>query len=460
MGVISDHLREKVYHQLNAYEEGFLDTYSPIASSGKTLSYSLTCPQCKVPKAAFYYPGSGWINCHRKNNCGIGTTVFDAIQMSTGGTNAEIFKLLCDATGSYLETDDAPGVAADSPRFIRKSVSAILQGFLWKSDESLTYLRSRSLSDEDIRSLGIGYYPSESEVRKELSSAGVDIPTAEQWMLIQPSTAASTQKKRWMLDRRIVGLWDQADGTVRLWGRTLVEGDGPKYYFSPGLDKSQPYGWRGGSTRLPIVVEGTFDRDSLALMGFNSLAIGGAGINAAQALFLAEHKVLDLIHMIDGDRAGREGAYRTITNCEPLGITTYIATTPEGADDVDALRQAGKKDDVEQIIGRSVLGGEYIAFMALLALDKGGPKSGAAVREAIKIKQTLTLPSQLAFEKVFNAYGLGQDDVEGGAIRTALHLHEAGMGKEAITQRLAETHGITITIGNVEHPPKSESSNG
>jgi hypothetical protein len=373
--------------------------------------------------------------------------LFDLIQDSTGKSNGEVFKMLCDAADEYLEDDRDKGRAPNSPRHVKSSIVNILQGFLWKNAEALGYLRSRSLSDEEIKSLGYGYYPSESAVRKALEVAGVDIPTAEEWMLIQ-SAKDKEVRSVWQFAGRIVGFWGQPDGSVRLWGRTLTEGKGPKYYFSPGLDKSQPYGWHGGSSRLPIVVEGVFDRDSLRLMGFNSHAIGGAGVNAGQAEFLAAHNVVDLIHMTDGDRAGREGAYRTITNCEPLGITTYIATIPDGCDDVDALRQAGKPEVVEENINRSVLGGEYIAYMALVALYKNGPKAGTAVRDALRIKQSLTPASQIAFEKVFSAYGLTQEDTEGGAIRAALHLHEVGMDKDSITRRLAETYGITITIGS------------
>jgi DNA primase len=450
-GKLSEFLHNDVYPRIDAAEAGLLDEFNPKLSSGRG-AYALTCPLCKKPREAYYYPGSVMIHCHRKNNCGQPTRLWDAIQESTKLDNSGMVRRLCDVAGvpapnagNKAEREQFKGAS-----FLTEAIKRITRDALIQSPDGMNYLLSeRRFAKEDLQLIGLGFYPSDQYIRDALSKEGCDLKMAEEWGLVL-SDEEKLQKKRSLFSNRVVGFWKQIDGSIRLWSRAIVDDGLPKYLFARGTDKSQPYGWSGGSARNPLVVEGTLDRESLVLMGYNSLAIGQAGVNAAQAAFFAKHGVYELTHMTDGDRAGLRGGMDTIRNCEPIGITVYLAVLPEGADDADKLRAGGKKAVAAALINGAITAGEFLARKLLLALDRGGPNVAQFTREVLQVRADLTPASALQFDRVFLRYGLQPIPVKAAGLRLAANLVVQGFDDQQIERRVRESLGLKLNLAQKE----------
>lgn len=446
MSELTDFLHDSVYPRMDAAESGLLDTFSPnINGRSSRASYSLTCPNCGRPKRAFYYPGSAFINCNRRDECGEPTHLWNAIQQSTGLNNKDLLAQLCQLTGATPPQRQNADLPKGAPA-LAEIVKRITREALFSTPDALAYLTNeRGLTTSQIEQIGIGYYPHDTYLRKALAEAGCDLLVAEEWSILQREEDRKAGKN-WPMNGRIVGFWRQKDGSLRLWGRTTAKEGNPKYYFSVGTDKTQPYGWAGGSVRNPIVVEGTMDRDSLTLMGHNSLAIGGAGVNAAQAAFFAERGVREITHMIDGDRAGVRGAVSTMKNCEPLGVMVYVAQVPDGMDDPDKMRQKGQFTQIKAVIDNAIPGGEFLAQQALRAIDEGGPHLGQAIREVMHIHTQLTTANRLAYDRAFLLLGLQPIDPMASALRLAANLAEQGFNESLIARRVSDLYGLELHL--------------
>lgn len=445
MGKTMDFVHESVYPNIDAAEAGLLDAYKPHPNRSGILYYTLACPECDK-RRAYYYPGSSTVQCNRIKNCS-STPLWSAIQKSAGLSNKDLLHTIADLANVQL-----PGKENERPpspvRALTQTIRDVTRSFLERSEQARNYLlQERGFSEAELKSLALGFYPSHKAVEAALKKAGADLALARSWKLIPDPEEEERQKARF--DNRIVGFWEQPDGSIRLWGRRIMEGPGPKYFFSPGLDKTRPYGWKGGSARQPIFIEGNLDQLSLLLLGFNAHAIGGAGINAAQAQFLARERVTDAIHFTDDDNAGRKGALHSIRNCEPLGITVLIASTPSGFGDPDDLRRQGRVQDIQNLLNQAITGGEFLAITTLEALAKKGASQGLIMRDAMRMRAQLTPASAVAFDSTFRAYGAEPIDPKSGALRLAASLFENQLPSHEIERRLQDTYGVQVTIAPI-----------
>lgn len=445
MSALTEQLHKEVYPNLDAAAAGFLDDLSPSPKGGRGNRpyYVCTCPECKVPKRAFYYPGSSDVICNREDDCGQRTRIFDLLEKRM--SRKDVVEALFRAANIPLPNGGTP--TPPSPeRAFTTLLRTTLQGLLLADRAAMNYLRSeRGFTDDQIRGLDLGYFPSEAVVRTALTQAGANLQLAVAWGVLK---SPDWDKPYWPFDGRIVGFWPQPDGSLRLLGRSLTDGTGPKYYFAEGMVKTVPYGWRGG--REVIVVEGMMDQLTLRLFGQNTSAIGGVGVTAAQAAFFAEKGVRQVTHITDDNRAGRRGGVQTVQNCEPLGITTYVATLPQGCTDVDALRKAGNDTGIKQVLASAELGGTYLARIALLGLAMGNPAAVAAMQDLVRERVDLTTASRLAFEHHFHRYGLALGDPATEALKLAARLREAGLPDDVVRDRLRAIHGMTLTLTEIE----------
>jgi len=451
-GTIAEHLGNSVYPNLDAVESQLLDHLSPVASQGGVRSYSMTCPACDKPREAYYYPGTSGITCNRKKNCGEFTSIWDAIQQHSGSSNRDILNTLCGAAGVDLPKSDRDNKQEQrTEQSFIQSVKGLLQQELLNHKPAMDYLVvNRKFTKDDIVKLGYGYYPGHKRVRELLSDAGVDITLAEQYHVIPKSNFPNN--KRYKLDGRITGQWVHPDSQYfSLWGRafTQIPDDEKKYHFSTGTDKTRPYGWSGRHIQRPVCVEGVFDADSLKLMGINGCAVGGNTINNNQAAFFAERGVLELFMFIDGDHAGVQGGLDSIMRCESLGTTVFIISTPEGHDDVDAMRAASNQTGIHRLLQSAMLGGEFYAKSLLkefLTYRDDNKRIAQQMRKAMRIRSILTPASSVAFDNVLLAYGINAFDPSQAALELVARMRTAGVSEDAINRRSHELYGITVLL--------------
>ncbi|WP_075183043.1 DNA primase [Pantoea sp. 1.19] len=214
------------------------------------------------------------------------------------------------------------------------------------------YLNQRGLSGEVIEHFAIGFAPpgwdnalkrfgQNAENRQSLTDAG---------MLVTNDKGRSYDRFR---ERVMFPIRDKRGRVIGFGGRVL--GDAlPKYLNSPETDifhkGRQLYGLYEAQKNTPspprlLVVEGYMDVVALAQFGVN-YAVASLGTSTTsdhiQLLFRATDNV---ICCYDGDRAGREAAWRALETALPWmsdGRQLRFMFLPDGEDPDTLIRKEGK----------------------------------------------------------------------------------------------------------------------
>lgn len=460
---VGDYLKEVAYPRLDAVDAGLLHSLRPAAQSTAG-SYSLLCPACKE-KSGFYYPQSGYVQCSRKNNCGVATSVWDVLA-NTGVRPGDIIKQICAAAGVDLPPKDndrqgqsrgdnasAPGAAAGpAPISPGKAIFQVTQELARANPNLLEVLREdRGFTQAQMSEMKLGVYTTPAEVLKMLLAKGISREVAIEKGYIEVDSD-NPEKLLSGTSNRVVGYWPHPDHDLRLWGR-IAKGKGektsPKYRFSPSLKKDIPYLFNQRRPTPLILVEGTFDAWSLNLSGYWAGAIGQASINGAQAAFLLSSGVTEVAHMVDGDTAGYEGAVASIRNCESLGIVVSIITLGAGMDDADALRREGKTAQIKALVDSRFNAGEYLANLAVGYMMAPIPDL-KAMKRVIAASRVLTPSSRARWADLSASYGIPIYS-ESESARLFANALDAGLDLGQAIARVAEKTGYLITM-KLEEP--------
>ncbi|SUX36548.1 DNA primase [Cedecea davisae] len=215
------------------------------------------------------------------------------------------------------------------------------------------YLGKRGLSDEVIAHFAIGYAPpgwdnalkrfgGNSENRQALTDAG---------MLVTNDKGRSYDRFR---ERVMFPIRDKRGRVIGFGGRVL--GDGmPKYLNSPETDifhkGRQLYGLYEAQQSQPeparlLVVEGYMDVVALAQYGI-SYAVASLGTSTTADHIQLLFRVTDnVVCCYDGDRAGRDAAWRALETALPYmtdGRQLRFMFLPDGEDPDTLVRKEGKE---------------------------------------------------------------------------------------------------------------------
>ncbi|TAA47217.1 DNA primase [Corallincola spongiicola] len=227
------------------------------------------------------------------------------------------------------------------------------------SKKVVEYLKQRGLSGETARDWEIGYAPADwdgvfkafghtAQQQEQLLSLG---------MLIENDNKRRYDRFR---DRVMFPIRDKRGRVIGFGGRIIDDGT-PKYLNSPetplfhkGLELYGLYQVKEAERKPKqvVIVEGYMDVVALSQYEIN-YAVASLGTATSreqlQTLFRLTDKV---VCCYDGDRAGREAAWRALENALPLlkdGIQLRFVFLPDG-EDPDSLVQAQGKAAFEQII--------------------------------------------------------------------------------------------------------------
>ncbi|NIG87874.1 DNA primase [Serratia symbiotica] len=237
---------------------------------------------------------------------------------------------------------------------LMEQLSAFYQQSLHQPAGALArnYLQQRGLSDDVIRHFAIGFSPAgwdialkrfgrDNDARSALNDAG---------MLVTNDQGRSYDRFR---ERVMFPIRDKRGRVIAFGGR--VVGDGmPKYLNSPETEifhkGRQLYGLYEAQQSHPtlqrvLVVEGYMDVVALAQYGID-YAVASLGTSTTaehiQLLFRATDNV---ICCYDGDRAGREAAWRALETTLPYlndGRQLRFMFLPDGEDPDTLVRKEGK----------------------------------------------------------------------------------------------------------------------
>lgn len=219
------------------------------------------------------------------------------------------------------------------------------------SPQVIEYLKGRGIQGETVKQFQIGYAPDGWDGL--LQALGSDQRSRQQ--LLDLKLINRNEQGRhydFFRDRLMFPIRDRRGRVVGFGGR-ILQGDGPKYLNSPetrifhkGRELYGFYEARQAHRELSqvVIVEGYMDVVALAQAGIDfAVASLGTATTAdqLQMLFRATRKV---ICCYDGDRAGREAAWRALENALPLlqdGIEMNFLFLPDGEDPDSLVRREG-----------------------------------------------------------------------------------------------------------------------
>ncbi len=233
---------------------------------------------------------------------------------------------------------------------------------------AVDYLKKRGLSGEIAAAFGIGYAPDgwdhllkalgqEKEQQDRLLTVG---------MLIEKDDGRRYDRFR---DRIMFPIRDYRGRVIAFGGRVLDKGE-PKYLNSPetpifhkGRELYGLFEAKQALREIPrlLVVEGYMDVVALAQFGVRyAVATLGTAVTKEhlERLF---RTTAEVVFCFDGDRAGRDAAWRGLENALPLmreGHQLHFMFLPEGEDPDTLVRSIGR-DGFEQRIGQAQPLSEY-----------------------------------------------------------------------------------------------------
>lgn len=228
-----------------------------------------------------------------------------------------------------------------------------------QGEQAINYLKDRGLSGEIAKTFSIGYAPPGWDNLSKALGADDDL----QKQLLE--TGMLIEKENRSYDRfreRIMFPIRDTRGRVIAFGGRVFDAEGtPKYLNSPetpifhkGRELYGLYEARQALRQLPrlLVVEGYMDVVALAQFDIRyAVATLGTAVTAdhLERLFRTTGEV---VFCFDGDRAGRDAAWRGLENALPLmrdGRQLRFMFLPDGEDPDSMVRNIGKQAFEEQM---------------------------------------------------------------------------------------------------------------
>ncbi|MAI37858.1 DNA primase [Alteromonas sp.] len=259
------------------------------------------------------------------------------------------------------------------------------------SKKAIDYLKNRGLSGDIVKQWEIGYAP-------------------DGWSALLDTFGKSPQQIKQLIDLRLVNKNDQGRtydffrdrimfpirdkrGRVVGFGGRVLEDGGPKYLNSPetrifhkGNELFGFYSARQQNRQLDtvVVVEGYMDVVALSQFDIN---IATAALGTATTLEHIQMLVRATSHIVccyDGDRAGREAAWRALENALPAlkdGVRLSFLFLPDGEDPDTMGRQVGK-DTFLGMLNEAMPLSRFFFENLLKSHNVGTPEGKIALKKA------------------------------------------------------------------------------
>ena len=269
--------------------------------------------------------------------CGAGGNVFTFIQEYENYSFPEAMKFLAERAGITLpekEYSQEERRAQDLRTRILNVNKRAAKYYYYQlrtenGRQAMEYLKNRCLSDETIRSFGLGYSNKYSnDLYLYLKKQGVSDELLRESGLMNVDERNGMYDKFW--NRVIFPIMDVNNRVIGFGGRVMGDGK-PKYLNSPEtavFDKSRNlYGLNVARTarkKSMLVCEGYMDVISMHQAGFkNSVASLGTALTTQHASLLKRYTD-EVILTYDSDGAGIKAALRAIPMLKAAGISTRV----------------------------------------------------------------------------------------------------------------------------------------
>lgn len=296
--------------------------------------------------------------------CGAGGNVFTFLMEYENFTFIEAVQFLAERSGVELpkaeyskEAKERAGLKA----MLLEINKAAAQYFYvqLKSEQGktgYTYLRERMLSDETIRTFGLGYSNKYSDdLYQYLRSKGYQEDMIRQAGLISTDEKHGVYDKFW--NRVMFPIMDVNSRVIGFGGRVMGDAK-PKYLNSPEtpiFDKSRNlYGLnRARSSRKPyfLLCEGYMDVIAMHQAGFtNAVASLGTALTTGHASLIRRY-VQEVYLTYDSDGAGTKAALRAVPILREAGISAKVIRMDPYKDPDEFIKNLGAEEFEKRIAG-------------------------------------------------------------------------------------------------------------
>ncbi|MGI6072049.1 MAG: DNA primase [Lachnospiraceae bacterium] len=331
-----------------------ISQYVPLKKKGST--YFGLCPFHNEKTPSFSVTDDGSKQMFYCFGCHTGGSVLTFIMKYENYSYTEALKHLADRAGITLPKPDYSG--RTSERYRKKEEilaankdAAIYFYHLLKSERGVTaynYLKQRGLTDETIRSFGLGFSDKyRDDLYKYLKKKGYSDEILKESGLV---SIKETDTHDYFWNRVMFPIMDTSGRVIAFGGRVMGEGE-PKYLNSPetvcfeksrnlyGLNVARKY-----KGRDMILCEGYMDVIALHQAGFtNAVATLGTVFNDNHASVLKRY-TQNIIISFDSDGAGQDAALRALPRLKGAGINVKIADLSPYKDPDELIKALGAEE--------------------------------------------------------------------------------------------------------------------
>jgi DNA primase len=320
---------------------------------------------------------------------------------------------------AYQQKQDDYQLMLDINRFYQQQ---LLQA---KDKEvAINYLKARGLSGDIVKRFGIGYisdtwdgvmkkFAHHQQATQQLVDLGMAIPGDK-------NRPYDRFRGRIMFPIR-----DKRGRTIGFGGRVLDQGT-PKYLNSPetriyhkGQELYGLYEAKQATKQLSrlVVVEGYMDVVALAQHGVNYAVASLGTATTAEQLHTLFRTVKEVICCYDGDRAGRDAAWRAMDNALPLiqdGYSIKFVFLPDGEDPDSLIREQGQKA-FETILDQAIPLSKFLFNQLNSKIDSSALEGKAALIDSFQ-PYLNKLPDSILKESIINelanSFGTGSEQLK------------------------------------------------
>jgi len=249
---------------------------------------------------------------------------------------------------------EAPREDASDLYNVLDAAAAFYRRQLGESEIARDYFASRGLDESTLARFDLGYAPNQWDALKNALGT-----SAQRIALLEKSGMLTSGERGSKYDRfrhRVMfPILDRRGRTIAFGGRVLSKEDSPKYLNSPetplfhkGRELFGLWQVREAHTKIPrlIVVEGYMDAISLHQFGVpQAVATLGTATTRDHAEILFR-QCADVYFCFDGDRAGRQAAWRAVESVLPRmrdGRQALFLFLPDGEDPDSVVRKEGNE---------------------------------------------------------------------------------------------------------------------
>lgn len=253
---------------------------------------------------------------------------------------------------------------------LMQDASGYYQQQLKSNPVAIDYLKQRGLSGEIAQAYGVGYSQKSWDAAiNHLSKQYRPEQIIDSGLAISKDNGGSYDRYR---DRIMFPIRNRKGQVIGFGGRVMSPEDSPKYINSPETSifhkSNELYGLyeaRQATRKLEriVVVEGYMDVISLAQFDITYAVATLGTATTTQHIELLYRTVPEIIFCFDGDRAGKDAAWKALANALPIlkdDKEIRFMFLPDGEDPDTLVRRIGKEAYESSFAGATSLSAYFI----------------------------------------------------------------------------------------------------